>query len=140
MRSKRFWSLMRQNFVKTNSLGLRKTSLITLNFGPFSIAWMKVNKIELIFDSVSKSFKQHLPEIFCSFTEFNDRLWDLTKFYDISQNWQNFLGIIFCFHSTVMYFVDFWFLLSVISKADRKILVSFWLIQIFKVSTLQILS
>ncbi len=57
------------NFIKTKSLGLRKTSLNTVNFcsstrqslhnfHTFFMAWTKINKIQPIFDNFSLSFKK----------------------------------------------------------------------------------
>ncbi len=50
------------------------------------MAWMKVNEIEPIFDSFSKSFLQYLPEIFWTFTKFNEKFQDFMKINKISWN------------------------------------------------------
>ncbi len=85
------------------------------NFYPFFMAWMKVSKIQPIFDKFSKPFQQYLPQIFQTFTEFNEK-WryfiqvigyftKLMKFHKIS--WYNTL-------LSLSFDILHWLLLSVL--------------------------
>ncbi len=101
------------------------------------MAWTKVNKIELN----STVFPIHFNNIF---------LKSLGLLHNLMRNWEILLklmkshktngNLILCFHSVAnaMYFVDIQFCFLVLSKVDRKILVSFYQIWNFEVSNLAI--
>ncbi len=57
-------------------------------FCPISLAWMKVNKIQQIFNDFSKSFYQNFEFLFQTFTELNQNL---------TLVWLNFVNLRFYF-------------------------------------------
>ncbi len=130
---------MEKNFIEYCELSLK----FGMKFAPFSSIFHSMNKSEQNSADILHFFRVILTIVTIHLSDFYIIQWDFMKFNDISQNYQNvmkFLGIILCFHSVLMYFVDFLFLFQCFWKLSTKfqfqILLSFGQIQNFKISDL----